>query len=276
MNDTPLVSIIMPAFNTARYIKEAVNSVFAQTWQHWELIIINDGSTDETGSILQSFKDERITIVQQINKGVGAARNSGLEIAKGEFLTFLDSDDVLPPRSLEARANFLVNHHDIDIVDGQVIAKDENLDGVIRVYKPHYTGPLLPRLLMLDDQVFFGPFYMVRRSFLADAHFPVNMSHAEDLLFFTLLAEKHNLQYAFVNEEIYHYRNRRDSAMSNIASLEDGYLVFMQTVFVAIRVTYLQRVCLRLKISKIMFLTWASKREYQRAIMSVYKYAFST
>jgi glycosyltransferase involved in cell wall biosynthesis len=265
----------MPAFNTARYVKEAVNSVFAQTWGNWELIIINDGSTDETGSILRSFKDERITIVQQINKGVSAARNSGLEIAKGEFVTFLDSDDILPSRSLEARAMFLMNHHDIDIVDGQVIAKDENLDSVIRVYKPQYTGPLLPRLLMLDDKVFFGPFYMVRRSYLVDAHFTVNMSHAEDLLFFTLLADKRNLQYAFVNEEIYHYRTRRDSAMSNITSLEDGYLEFMQTVFFAIRVSYLQRVYMRLKISKIMFLTWASKREYQRAIMSVYKYVFS-
>jgi glycosyltransferase involved in cell wall biosynthesis len=276
MNDTPLVSIIMPAFNAARYIKEAVDSVLAQSWDNWELIIINDGSTDETASILRSFNDERITVIEQINKGVSAARNSGLYIAKGEFVTFLDSDDILPSRSLEARAIFLVKNHNIDIVDGQVTAKDENLDCVIRIYRPYYTGPLLPRLLMLDDRVFFGPFYMVRKSCLADAHFRVNMSHAEDILFFTLLADKRNLQYAFVNEEIYHYRTRRDSAMSNTASLEDGYLAFMRTVFTSMRVSYRQRVYLRLKISKIMFLTWANRRKYMSAIASVYKCVFFT
>lgn len=266
----------MPTFNTAQYIREAVDSVVAQTWHNWELIIVNDGSTDETSHILEIYTDKRITVVKQTNKGVSAARNAGLELAGGEFVTFLDSDDVLPPKSLEKRVLFLLNNHDIDIVDGQVIAKDEKLDCIARVYTPYYTGPLLPRLLMLDDRVFFGTLYMVRRALLAGSEFPVNMSHAEDLLFFTQLADRKKLQYGFVHEEIYHCRTREGSAMSDIARLEKGYLAFMQTVFSTIKVSYFKKVFLKLKISKIMFLTWASKHEYLSAIASVYKCVFRT
>ena len=271
-NEDSLVSIIMPTFNAAQYINDAVDSVIAQTWHHWELIIINDGSTDDTRSILESITDKRITIVTQTNQGVSAARNAGLALAKGKFVAFLDADDIFPPKSLEARAGFLEQHHDIDIVDGQVIAKDENLDRVIRLYRPYYTGQLLPKLLMLDDRVFFGITYMVRRSLLVCSKFPVHMSHAEDLLFFTLLADKHQLRYSFVDEEVYHCRTRRDSAMSNISSLEEGYLDFLQSVFSTIKVSYFQKVFLKLKISKIMFLTWVGKRRYQRAIKCVFRY----
>jgi glycosyltransferase involved in cell wall biosynthesis len=274
MRHNPLVSIIMPAFNTADYIEEAVDSVIAQTWPEWELIIVNDGSTDQTSAILEGFHDQRITTIDQKNLGVSAARNAGLERAEGEFVTFLDADDILPPRSLEVRAEFLTTNRDIDIVDGQIIAKDENLDSVLRVYRPYYTGLLLPRLLVLDDRVFFGPFYMLRKPKLTEFKFPEKMTHAEDLLFFTLLAAKHQLRYSFVDGEIYHYRTRFGSAMSNIAGLEEGYLMFMKSIFSTIQVSANQKLFLKLKISKIMFLTWFRDHKYLRAIKSIYKCLF--
>jgi len=276
MSTAPLVSVIMPAFNTAQYIGEAVDSVIAQSWSNWELIIIDDGSTDGTRDILQTYHDRRISIVEQENRGVSAARNLGLKQARGEFVTFLDSDDALPPKSLEARAMLLVNNRAIDIVDGIIVSKDENLEHVARTYTPYYRGPLLPRLLMLDDRVFFGPFYMVRSAHLSDLAFPVTMSHAEDLLFFTQAAYRRNLQYAFVDEEIYYYRGRPGSAMSDIAGLQAGYLAFMQTVFLTLDIGALRKLFLRLKVSKIMFLTWLSRGRYRSAFVSVFKCVFHT
>ena len=271
-----LVSIIMPAFNAAEYLSEAVESVIRQTWKQWELIIINDGSTDNTGDILDNYTDPRITIINQGNLGVGAARNVGLALASGEYVTFLDADDVLPPKSLEIRADFLCANNEIDIVDGQVLTKDKNLNRVQRVYRPYYTGLLLPRLLALDDRVFFGTNYMVRKEALVNMRFTENMSHAEDLLFFTLLAAKKQLRYSYVDAEIYYCRANPRSAMSNLVGLEEGYLRFMRSVFAALSLNTRQKLYLKLRISKIMFLTWIREGNYVSAITSVYRCIFRT
>src|SRR5665213_988407 len=95
------VSVIMPAFNMEGFIREAIQSVFAQTYPHYELIIVDDGSTDSTHEALAPFLD-RITLVRQKNAGPSAARNRGLQIATGEFAFFLDADDLLLPGAFEA------------------------------------------------------------------------------------------------------------------------------------------------------------------------------
>ena len=91
----PKISIIIPVYNTEKYLHECLNSVVSQTIKDIEIICIDDGSTDNSYQILQEYaeKDSRFVILQQENKGAGAARNKGIEIAKGEFLVFLDSDD---------------------------------------------------------------------------------------------------------------------------------------------------------------------------------------
>lgn len=95
----PRVSVVMPAYNAANYLKEAVDSVLAQTFKDFELIIINDGSTDETGKILNSYKDKRIKIITQKNKGLVATLNKGIGLAKAELIARHDADDrSLPDR----------------------------------------------------------------------------------------------------------------------------------------------------------------------------------
>ena len=84
---------------------------------------------------------------------------------------------------------------DVDIVDGVISVRDEALDLEKRTYHPYYQGSLLPRLLKLDDRVFFGPFYMFRKALLGDTLFSVKMTHAEDLLFFMALASKNKTNY---------------------------------------------------------------------------------
>ena len=90
-----LVSVIMPAYNVEKYIGEAIQSVLNQTYKNFELIIFDDGSTDKTWEIIQSFNDSRIIAIRhQQNKGVAEARNTALKIAKGKWVALIDSDDV--------------------------------------------------------------------------------------------------------------------------------------------------------------------------------------
>src|SRR5690606_7807174 len=92
------VSIIMPVYNTFNFVERALTSVVGQTYSNWELLIINDGSTDKSPEIIEEWsrKDERVRVFHQQNAGVSRARNKGLSYARGKFICFLDSDDWLP------------------------------------------------------------------------------------------------------------------------------------------------------------------------------------
>ena len=111
MND--LVSIIMPSYNTANYIKKAVCSVICQTYKHWELIIVDDASTDQTDrAILPFLSDGRIRYLKnEKNEGAAISRNRALREAKGRWIAFLDSDDLWVPDKLERQIQFMEDHH---------------------------------------------------------------------------------------------------------------------------------------------------------------------
>jgi glycosyltransferase involved in cell wall biosynthesis len=104
----PLVSIIVPVFNVENYIQFTIESVLKQSYFNWELILINDGSTDKSQDIINEFakKDERIVSISQTNQGVSAARNQGINYSKGEFIVFLDSDDWLGEKTIEDSLKF--------------------------------------------------------------------------------------------------------------------------------------------------------------------------
>ena len=95
------VSVIMPAYNSEVYIRESIDSVLAQTFADFELIVVDDGSTDTTAAIAESYSDSRIRLIRQPNRGVSVARNTGLEASQGQFITFLDSDDLYYPDFLK-------------------------------------------------------------------------------------------------------------------------------------------------------------------------------
>ncbi len=110
-NDEVLVSVVMPAYNCERYIGEAINSVLAQTYSNWELLVLDDGSKDETLKIIKEFsqKDSRIkSLPNSKNLGVSATRNRGIELASGEWIAFLDSDDIWASEKLEKQINFVI------------------------------------------------------------------------------------------------------------------------------------------------------------------------
>lgn len=101
MENKPLVSIIMPAYNAERTILESIESVLRQTYRNWELIVVNDGSKDSTSAVVLAISDERVRLIEQENAGVANARNNGINNSTGEYIAFLDSDDLWVEEKLE-------------------------------------------------------------------------------------------------------------------------------------------------------------------------------
>jgi glycosyltransferase involved in cell wall biosynthesis len=111
-----LVSVIMPCYNYGAFIHGAINSVLSQTHQNWELLIINDGSTDDTIERVEQFDDPRIRLITIDNSGVSVARNIGLDAARGEFIAFLDADDLWDARKTELQLNVFSRHPEVGFV----------------------------------------------------------------------------------------------------------------------------------------------------------------
>lgn len=111
----PLVSAVIPAFNAARHVNQAIDSVLAQTYTNNEIIVIDDGSSDDTLEKLESYGD-KVTIINQLNKGVSSARNAGIMAARGEWVAFLDADDYWEPEKLARQVNYVRQNPDVVMV----------------------------------------------------------------------------------------------------------------------------------------------------------------
>lgn len=108
----PLVSVLMPLYNSERFVREAIDSVVGQSYGNWELVIVDDRSTDSSAEIAEAYEDSRIRVVRHSsNQGVAIARNTALEIARGDYIAFLDSDDVWFENKLEHQIAFMEREH---------------------------------------------------------------------------------------------------------------------------------------------------------------------
>ena len=112
----PRVTVVVAAYNGERFLRETLESVFAQDFDSFEVVFVDDGSEDRTGEIARSFP---VRYVRQENQGLPAARNAGLALARGELVAFLDDDDVLPPTKLGAQARYLDEHAEVGCVLGR-------------------------------------------------------------------------------------------------------------------------------------------------------------
>lgn len=124
--DQPLVSIIIPCYNTGRYLATAIRSALRQTNANVEVVVIDDGSTDNSAEVAKSFKDERVRYIHQDNQGLSAARNSGMREALGAFFCFLDADDWLMPEKSETQVAYMQQHPDVGLVAGEYLRCDEH------------------------------------------------------------------------------------------------------------------------------------------------------
>ena len=153
----PLVSVIIPTYNRKHLLKEALGSVFSQTYKNLQVIVVDDGSTDNTQDIISDFKDKRITYIKQGHRGASSARNKGIENAKGEYTAFLDSDDRWLPTKIEKQMDVFKNSKvNPGVVYCGIEYMDENGKKIRGERLPAYRGNIFLHLLGARRNVVLG------------------------------------------------------------------------------------------------------------------------
>lgn len=166
MNGHPDISIIIPCYNGSVYITETLNSILSQDENNFEVIAVDDGSTDDSANKIKSTGDERIRYVYQQNQGVSAARNFGLTFATGKYIIFFDADDLMSDAFLSSRKALLENREDIDIVCGEVQKFNDkgSIDGYFRGAAENH---MIEDILLYNQDVVTCPSnYLFRAGFL--------------------------------------------------------------------------------------------------------------
>lgn len=168
----PRISVVMPTFNAAQYLREAVDSILSQTFTDFEFLIIDDNSTDETLDILNSYKDDRIRIIHGPQKGIAAALNCGIRESRGKYIARMDADDISLPNRFLMQFEFMETHNDIGICGSIVICLSEDGDKTIwrTIENPHVLDILI-NTAFCHSTVFFRKEYMEKYNLIYNENF---------------------------------------------------------------------------------------------------------
>ncbi len=224
-----MISCLMAAHNAAGTIAVAVESVLRQTWSDLELIVVDDGSTDDTAKILAGINDRRVVVLSQARQGPSAARNRALARAQGEFVAPIDADDIWLPRKLELQVHALERRADAGVAYGWTYFVDEELRPMYADERATVEGDVLEALLRLNF-ISCGSTTLIRRAALEDVGgFDEALQAAEDWELYTRLAAR----YAFVTvpEVVVWYRRSPRSLSSHFWLMEANFLLACRKVF---------------------------------------------
>lgn len=213
MTDRPQISVIMPVYNAAPYLKQAIESILTQSYRDFEFIIINDGSTDDSDEIIKSFNDDRIIYVsEKQNAGISFRTNQGLAMSRGNYIALMDADDICLPERLEKQLAFIGAHPDVDILGSNATMINENEELVNKMLRPEQHE-------LIHWRIFFGnpminPSVMFRGSvdrnnlkYYGDTSFP------HDYELWTRLIIK--VRFHNVQEPLIYYRRYEKSTSSS-------------------------------------------------------------
>lgn len=207
----PLVSIIMPVYNRQSYIQKAITSVFSQTYNNWELLIVDDGSEDYSPSIAENFVllSEKVKLILQEHKNLPSAKNNGIRNSSGDFITFLDSDDEYKPDHIELRVKYLLNNPAVDLIHGGIqIIGDE--------FVPDKDNP--DKLIHLSKCVIGATFFGRRKVFISSGGFKQDISYSEDSEFFERI--KVSFKVLKVEFPTYVYHREISDSITNLIKLK--------------------------------------------------------
>ncbi len=226
-NYEPLVSVIIPVYNTAPYLKKCLRSIIEQTYNNLEILCVDDGSTDGSNLILDEFAvdDPRIKVISTPNRGVAAARNTGLAISTGEYIGFVDSDDYIHKSMYETLVKLMLNN-DVDIVScGYYFDRNGNIERSLNLGTP----PKIP--MDIKDFIYYmykrdeykgvaGYLWtrLFRRELIKNQNgvllvrFPEDLDLAEDIVFLAKVC-KNTHQVMYTDKALYYYVQRESSAV---------------------------------------------------------------
>ncbi|MEL6603515.1 MAG: glycosyltransferase family A protein [Cyanobacteria bacterium J06614_10] len=234
MTTEPLVSVVIPAYNAADYLPETIQSVIDQSYENWELLVVDDGSTDATPTLVQRFHeaDRRVRHVPKANGGVSSARNLGAQEAKGTLLAFLDADDRWLKDKLSAHVNHMSAHPEIGVSfarveliksDGQTTHKLTN----------NVVSRLQPQDLFYSNPTVTTSNLVIRRDiFLSVGGFDEAMQYNEDVELLFRVAfhsdQTGGLALAGIDDVLVQYRLHDSGLSSTLSKMEAGWLTLME------------------------------------------------
>ena len=233
----PAVSVLSPMFNTEAFIKDCLDSIAAQTWTDFEAIIINDGSTDDSARIAASYasSDARFRLIGQPNKGPSEARNTGLKIARGEYIAFIDSDDCVMPNYLETLVSIAKeNEADIACCGIQNIGETDNVQSIQKTERTNSNASKTTVLsaeaaaitALYQDRVpdFSAWNKLFKASLWKDKFFPADKSLAEDLAVIPEILLSAN-KVATTKPKLYLYRKHASSILATALTIQKATIL---------------------------------------------------
>ncbi len=224
------VSVIIPAYNRGRYIRQTVESVLNQTYTNIELIVIDDGSTDDTRDVLEGYGDRIIMLEHEgrQNRGQSASINLGLDHASGEYLAILDSDDYWEPDKIESQVGYLQQHPQAGLVYGNGTAVNERGEFLYNIYPRTHREESKPEKVLLDCYFSLPSNALMRKSLLKKTgYFDETLRAGQDHDMAIRIAEVVRL--AYIDKPLFHYRRHNESiSRSNkgaVSRWSNGFII---------------------------------------------------
>lgn len=232
MND--LITVIVPVYNVEKYLEDCIKSIINQTYANIEIILVDDGSTDGSLNICKQYatEDSRITIIQQENYGVSCARNKGIEIAKGNYITFVDSDDWIETEFVETLYNETKEKEADVVICGYNRVIGENKEKIHFEGKKHDFNSNDYFIKVLNPQTGFGFCHMklIKRKCIDKVRFDEGLTVGEDALFNMEIAKNIN-KAILIEKRLYNYRINENSVVKKFDNnYAQKYLRFIQKI----------------------------------------------
>lgn len=225
----PIISVVIPAFNSEKTIRETIDSVLQQTFIYFEIIIINDGSQDSTLEIIEQIKDERIKVFSFENAGGNISRNRGLKLARGEFVSFLDADDLWTSDKLKSQLDALRNNLDAQVAYSWTDYIDEHGNFLVAGIHITENGDVYEHLLV-NNFLENGSNPLIRKEVLVElGGFDESLDAAQDWDMWLRLADKYN--FIGVPSVQILYRTTSNSLSTNLDRQEKACLQVMQCAY---------------------------------------------
>ena len=230
MTERPLISVIVPIYGVEKYLEECLDSILNQTYRNLEIILIDDGSPDRCGEICDRYasRDSRIKVIHQSNQGLSAARNAGMDIAIGEYISFIDSDDYIVPQYYEKMLEGFKQYPDAPIIACLVY---QDKDGQITCLSPnwHTTQPVFHSSLTFSEECLLGKMTVAvwnklfRTELMKDIRFRVGRIFEDSLFMHDLspILKQYPGDVVVIPHYLYYYRIRQGS----ICHGEEPYII---------------------------------------------------
>lgn len=230
----PKISVIIPVYNGAKTIKKTIKSVLAQTFQDFEIVIIDDGSTDQTLQVIQEINDSRIEVYSYSNAGVSHARNEGIKQARGEYISFIDADDLWTPDKLEFQYEILQNNPSAKIAYSWTDWIDEDDRFLRPAARLSFEGDIYANLLIIDFMGCGSNPLIFRECLLAVGGFDSTLRGGEDWDLWIRLAARY--EFVCVRSPQILYRQTTTSVSKDISLMEKDCLRVIDKSFQAVSI----------------------------------------